>query len=74
MSARSFTHGYLQNRREAATRPVEICRTADAWLRRLRGEASGYDGGEQIDDKNDEQHDAVQYDGSSGSQRDSRDE
>jgi hypothetical protein len=74
MSAGSFQYGYGQNRREAATCPVKICRTADAWLRRVRGDASGYDGGKQIHDKNNEQHDAMQYDGSSGSQGNSRDE
>jgi hypothetical protein len=59
MSARSFTHGYPRNRREAATSPVEICVAADAWSPRLRGEVLGYDRGKQIDHKNDEQHDAV---------------
>jgi hypothetical protein len=41
MSAGSFQYGYRQNRREAATKSDEICRAAEAWSRRLRGDARG---------------------------------
>jgi hypothetical protein len=73
MSAGPFQYGYRQNRREAATSPMRFA----GQPKRGRGVSAvrlGDDGGKQIDDENDEQHDAVQNDGSSGSQGNSRDE
>jgi hypothetical protein len=73
MSAGSFRYGYAQKRREAATNPVKFAgrpkRGRSITAVRLRD-----DGRKQIDDENDEQHDAVQNDGSPGSQGNSRDE